>query len=139
MADREKTQDLMVPSGIYVLTKRFTAKEERRRVVAVIYDPQRIEAESVGFENHLNYFHTRGNGLAMGIARGLALFLNSSLVDRYFRQFNGHTQVNATDLRSLRYPSTEQLKALGRRFRTRMPDQGRIDEIVEETLFIPPV
>ncbi len=139
LADCEETQDLMVPSGIYVLTKRFTAKEERRRVVAVIYDPQRVEAESVGFENHLNYFHTRGTDLTMDMARGLALFLNSSLVDRYFRQFNGHTQVNATDLRSLRYPSTKQLKALGRRFRTRMPDQGRIDEIVEETLFSPPV
>ena len=35
----------------------------------------------------------------------------SSSVD--FRQFNGHTQVNATDLRSLRYPSEDQLVKLG--------------------------
>ena len=135
LADGAATAELRVPSGIYVLTRRFSAKEERRRVVAVIHEPQRVEAASVGFENHLNYFHTRGNGLTRVLARGLTLFLNSTLVDQYFRQFNGHTQVNATDLRSLRYPCPEQLRALGRRFRTRMPDQGRIDAIIETTLF----
>ena len=55
----------------------------------------------MGFENHLNYFHKKGRGIDMPLARGLAAFLNSTLVDAYFRQFNGHTQVNATDLRSL--------------------------------------
>jgi len=42
------------------------------------------------------------------------VFLNSTLVDQYFRQFSGHTQVNAADLRRLRYPSTEQLSRLAR-------------------------
>lgn len=46
-------------------------------------------------------------------ARGLCRFLNSSVADRYFRQFNGHTQVNATDLRAFRYPAAEVLEALG--------------------------
>ncbi len=40
----EQTQELLVPRAIYVLVKRFTSKEERRRVVACIYDPQRISA-----------------------------------------------------------------------------------------------
>ena len=60
--DSEGTQELLVPAAIYVLVKRFTSKEERRRVVACIYDPQRVQAERVGFENHLNYFHTRSRG-----------------------------------------------------------------------------
>jgi adenine-specific DNA-methyltransferase len=75
---------------------------EQQRVVACIYDPNRIQAERVGFENRLNYFHARGRGLRMDLAKGLAAFLNSTLVDVYFRQFNGHTQVNATDLRNFR-------------------------------------
>ena len=71
----------------------------------------------------------------MNFAKGLAVFLNSSLVDTYFRQFNGHTQVNATDLRSLRYPTAEQLNNMGCRVKQRMPDQERIDQLIEEVLF----
>ena len=64
-------------------------------------------------ENHLNCFHRRGRGIGLALARGLSLYLNSTLVDAYFRQFNGHTQVNATDLRSLKYPILPELEALG--------------------------
>jgi adenine-specific DNA-methyltransferase len=39
-------------------------------------------------------------------------YLNSQEVDDYFRVFSGHTQVNATDLRRLRYPTIEQLKSM---------------------------
>lgn len=133
--DCEDTASLMVPRGIYVLTKRFSSKEERRRVVAAIYDDGRIPASNIGFENHLNYFHVNGEGLNMMLAKGLTLFLNSSLVDQYFRQFNGHTQVNAADLRSLRYPTLMQLKQLGNRFRTRLPEQAHIDQLIDAILF----
>jgi len=128
----KKTQDLLLPSGHYVLTKRFSAKEERRRVVAAIYAPSTISPPFVGFENHLNYFHSRGNGLSENLAKGLALYLNSSLFDRYFRLFSGHTQVNATDLRKMRYPSYEQLLRLGAHVRHRMPDQETLDLILEK-------
>ncbi len=136
LADVDATADLMVMSGTYVLTKRFTSKEERRRVVAAVYDPGRLTDDTgrVGFENHVNYFHANGGGLPKLVARGLATYLNSSLVDRYFRQFNGHTQVNAADLRSLRYPSLEALRAMGRRIGASFPDQAGVDEIVEAAL-----
>ncbi len=128
----DRTDGLFVPAGYYVLTKRFTAKEERRRIVSVIYDPTRIDASFVGFENHLNYFHSTGRGLPPDLARGLAVFLNSSLLDRYFRLFSGHTQVNATDLRKMRYPSREQMLRLGREVKTILPDQQRIDSALEK-------
>lgn len=132
LADVAETEDLMVASGTYVLTKRFTSKEERRRVVAVVYDPARLptDVERVGFENHVNYFHANGGGLPKLVALGLALYLDSSLVDGYFRQFSGHTQVNAVDLRSLKYPSLDDLKAMGRRIGASFPEQEAIDEIV---------
>ena len=128
------SQELLVPGAIYVLVKRFTSKEERRRLVACIYDPQRILSERVGFENHLNYFHTRGRGLPMELAKGLAAFLDSTVVDVYFRQFNGHTQVNATDLRNLRYPNRAELESLGRRIGDAFPSQGELDALVEKEL-----
>lgn len=108
LADNSETLSLMVPAGVYVLTKRFSAKEEKRRLVAAIYD-----GGKVGFENHLNYFHENGKGLPMDLARGLSAFLNSEAVDQYFRIFSGHTQVNATDIRSLHFPTRAQLIALG--------------------------
>ena len=128
-----ETEDLLVPNGVYVLVKRFTAKEERRRVVATVFRPEGNLADfaSVGFENHLNYFHRKGRPLDGALAEGLALYLNSTVVDSYFRQFSGHTQVNATDLRSLRYPSKEQLGRLAASVGTGARDQAAIDAAVE--------
>jgi adenine-specific DNA-methyltransferase len=124
----DETSSLLIPAATYVLVKRFSSKEERRRIVACIFDPSRLPpCATVGFENHLNYFHVDGRGLPMELARGLAIFLNSTLIDQYFRQFNGHTQVNATDLRSIRYPTREQLVRLGRRVKVLPVDQANLD------------
>lgn len=131
----EMTRELLVPSEVYVLVKRFTAKEERRRVVACIYDPDKVATTSVGFENHLNYFHVNGGGLSMNLAKGLAAFLNSTVVDTFFRQFSGHTQVNATDLRALRYPSRAELDQLGAIIGDPATNQQDVDELVAQELF----
>lgn len=128
--DSDQTRSLLVPAGIYVLTKRFTSKEERRRLVACIYDPGRLLSHNVGFENHLNYIHKNGKGLDMCLARGLWAYLNSSALDLYFRQFNGHTQVNATDLRNVRFPTAEQLRRIGSHISNTSLDQEEIDSIV---------
>ncbi len=100
--------------------------------MAAIYDPSRIDAPLVGFENHLNYFHKHGKGLPEDLAKGLALYLNSTVADRYFRLFSGHTQVNATDLRKMPYPAYEQLMRLGAYVKGAMPDQKTIDTIIEK-------
>lgn len=121
---------LMRNEGHYVVTKRFTSKEERRRVVASIYNSS-LPGELVGFENHLNVFHANQKGVSQALAAGLGIFLNSTLVDRYFRQFNGHTQVNATDLRSLRYPDREDLERIGEQAGTANLSQRDIDDIIE--------
>jgi adenine-specific DNA-methyltransferase len=129
----EDTAPLLVPNGDYVLVRRFSAKEERRRVMAVHFEGARYPFDAVGFENHVNYFHLRGQGLDRPLARGLTIFLNSTFVDDYFRQFNGHTQVNAGDLRSLRYPTLMSLRKLGRA-RTGLADQSKVDRAVEALL-----
>ncbi len=132
LALESNAAELLVPQGVYVLVKRFSAKEERRRIVAAAFDSADVAPGPVGFENHLNYFHCSGSGLPRTFAVGLAAFLNSTLVDAYFRQFNGHTQVNASDLRSLRYPNTAQLTALGERIGGSFPPQSELDDIVSE-------
>jgi len=131
----EAVANQLVSNEPYVLVRRFSAKEERRRVVAAVYDPERLACEVVGFENHLNYFHRHGRGLSMTLARGLAAFLNSTILDQYFRQFSGHTQVNATDLRTLRYPTRAQLDRLGAAIGATFPDQNAVDALVAQELF----
>lgn len=126
----EQTAKWLMPNGYYVLTRRFSAKEERRRVVAFVVDPDELSTSSIGFENHLNVFHVGKHGMDRETAYGLALFLNSTFVDACFRAFSGHTQVNATDLRQMRYPSREQLKAFGRWADRRQLTQAEIDEYV---------
>ena len=127
--------DLLLPAGWYVLVNRFSAKEDRRRVVAALYDPVRIDAGCVAFDNKLNVLHRGNAGLPEHLAKGLAVFLNSTAVDAYFRQFSGHTQVNAGDLRSLRFPSAGVLDRLGRRVDGIMPVQEEINRLVRQEVF----
>lgn len=130
-----ETAGLLLPSGFYVATKRFSSKEEPRRIVAALYDPDSIPADRVGFENHLNVFHQDGHGLPERLARGLVAWLNSTLVDEHFRSWSGHTQVNATDLRKMRWPTRAELEALGHAM-TPLPDtQEALDRAVERVLF----
>ncbi len=132
--DNDETRPWLVPSGVYLLTKRFTSKEERRRLVACLYDPDLVKAQWVGFENHLNYFHSSGRGLERTLACGLFAFLNSTVVDQYFRRFSGHTQVNATDLRTLAYPDRNTLQAMGREMKSLDLSQDEIDQLVAKHL-----
>lgn len=128
------TEKMLLPHGTYVAVRRFSTKEERRRVFASVIEASRLPDGPVAFENHLNVFHREGGGLSEDLAWGLSAFLNSSSVDAFVRQFNGHTQVNATDLRSLRYPSRAELEAIGRRTREPVSDQIAIDALVAELI-----
>ncbi len=122
----------LMPRGHYVLVKRFSAKEERRRLVAYHLPLEALDAAHIGFENHWNIFHIGKHGIDEDTARGLAVFLNSTVLDEHFRVFSGHTQVNATDLRNMRYPSREQLRELGQRAKDQPDDQATIDRLLDE-------
>ncbi|MGE6592541.1 Eco57I restriction-modification methylase domain-containing protein [Bacillus mycoides] len=122
-------------SGIYVLVKRMTTKEEKKRIVAAVFDNSINPDQKVAFDNKLNYFHINNEGFgSLNLAKGLCLYLNSSLVDFYFRTFSGSTQVNVADLKSLQYPSFEILEKLGECYDEYLPTQEIIDQFVSEQL-----
>jgi tRNA1(Val) A37 N6-methylase TrmN6 len=126
----EETERWLYPNGFYCVVRRFSSKEERRRIVPNVIEPASFSgAEVLGLENHLNVLHESRHGLPKPLAYGLAVYLQSSQVDEDFRSFSGHTQVNATDLRLMKYPSREVLVALGEwRLSEDEPSQGMIDE-----------
>jgi adenine-specific DNA-methyltransferase len=114
IAENAETRRWLFPLGFYVAVKRFSSKEEKRRIVATLIDPAALPGSPIGFENHLNVIHINKGPLPEDLARGLVVYLNAKVVDDWFRQFNGHTQVNATDLRSLPFPSRKKLIEFGR-------------------------
>lgn len=126
----DKLKKSLWPAGYYVLIKRFSSKEERRRITAFLITPTSFKSELLAFENGWNVLHVQKSGLSAELATGLTCFLNSSEVDNYFRIFSGHTQVNATDLRNMRFPSIDGLCHMGRMYRPGMM-QSKIDAIVE--------
>lgn len=111
----DETERWLYPSGFYCIVRRFSSKEEKRRIVASVIDPADFgNPDMLGLENHLNVFHQSRHGLPEALARGLAVYLNTTAVDEHFRRFSGHTQVNATDLKLMKYPSRSTLMNLGK-------------------------
>lgn len=136
IACTDATERALYPVGHYCVVRRLSSKEEKRRIVTGVVVPRILRGvERVGFENHLNVFHARKRGLSAALARGLAAYLGSALVDAQFRRFSGHTQVNATDLRRLRYPSVEWLEGLG----TWVEVSAATPEQIEERILCPDV
>ena len=124
-----ETEKYLYPNGFYCVVRRFSSKEEKRRIVASVIRPDTFaDTEMLGLENHLNVYHENKHGLPEALARGLAMYLSTTGVDENFRRSSGHTQVNATDLRTMKYPSREALLKLGEwTLRHGEPTQAAID------------
>lgn len=126
-----KSEPLLVPDDNYVLLRRFSAKEQSRRLTAAPLLRGTLAHHLLAFENHLNYIHSPNGGMDEDLALGLALLLNSRLLDVYFRCLNGNTQVNATEIRSLPMPPLETIRQLGERWRR---GEHAIEPLVEDVL-----
>src|SRR5699024_3353456 len=109
----EETERMLYPNGFYTIIRRFSAKEEKKRIISGVTVPEMFNSPVLGFYNSLNVLHKDRKGMQQELAFGLYVYLSSTLVDKYFRLFNGHTQVNATDLRAMYFPSTKNLTLLG--------------------------
>ncbi|UVF19987.1 Eco57I restriction-modification methylase domain-containing protein [Microvirga terrae] len=127
------SQYILLPNLNYVLLRRFSAKEEKRRLVAAPYLAQNFDVPMIGLENHLNYIHKPGGSLSEDEVFGITALLNSSHLDTWFRAVNGNTQVSATEIRSMPLPPHDVIVALGRMARG-VVDLAGIDELVEQVL-----
>ena len=121
---------LLVPSSNYVLIRRFSAKEEPRRLTAAPYIAADFAVPEVGLENHLNCVHRPGGQLSEDEAWGLAALYNSRLLDTWFRAVNGNTQVSATELRAMPLPARETILALGQRTKCLADPMAELDALV---------
>ncbi|QWG71335.1 hypothetical protein EXW50_10670 [Bacillus mycoides] len=104
---------ILIPTKNYVVIKRFSSKEQFKRIYAAALLKKKFSYNMVGLENHLNYIYKKDGELSETDVLGLVSFLNSKLVNEYFCIINGHTQVNATDLKMMKFPSYDFLSELG--------------------------
>ncbi len=56
----EETKSLLLPNKNYVFLRRFSAKDDKSRLVATSYFADIKQAEFIGVENHLNYIYSTG-------------------------------------------------------------------------------
>lgn len=110
----DKTTSLLLPVKNYVLVKRFSSKEQKRRLYAAVLLESEFPYKIVGIENHVNYIHRPSGNLSLYEAFGIAAILNTTVIDNFFRSLNGNTQVNATDIRSLPFPVIEDIRIIGK-------------------------
>ena len=108
---------LLLPTQNYVLLRRFSAKEERRRLTASCLLASEVAEPFVAIENHLNYVYHADRQLSVDEIYGLAALFNSALLDRYFRVISGNTQVNATEIRCMKFPPLATVAHIGRKVR----------------------
>ena len=133
----EMTIPILVPVKNYVLIKRFTSKEQKRRLYAGVFLKSNFNFERIGIENHLNYIRKAKGILSDEETYGLAGIFNTSLIDRFFRMMNGNTQVNATDIMNLPLPSLDKIEEIGGLIKKSKPSIGlELDKIVLKVLEI---
>ena len=123
---------MLVPNANMVIMRRFSPKEDNRRVIAAPYLSGSMPGEVLGLENHTNYLYRTGGELTADEAKGFAAFLNSRVVDRYLRMVAGSTQVNAADLRAMPCPSLDRIIQIGRA----IPDVCTLDNADEAVDFV---
>ncbi len=123
---------MLVKNQNLVILRRFSPKEDVRRVTAAAYLSD-IPTEYLGIENHLNYIYGIGSSLTEYEAKGLCAYLNSLPVEEYFRDVAGSTQINARELNTLVFPSRKRLAEMGRLVQDSM-GLDQIDRIVLDVI-----
>ncbi len=98
----------------YLFVKRFTSKEEKRRLQCGIYLSRKYpKYDFISTQNKINFI-TGLKALSECVIYGLYVIFNSSLYDKYYRILNGSTQVNSTEVNSMPMPPMSIIEQMGK-------------------------
>ena len=105
---------LLIANSNYVLMRRFSPKEDKKRInTAPLYQTS-FKSAYIGLENHVNYIHRPNGTLSLEEITGLSAILNSQYLDVYFRTLNGNTEVSATEIRNIPLPDYDFIIKVGK-------------------------
>ena len=98
----------------YLFVKRFTAKEEHRRLQCGVYLARKHpEYTEISTQNKINFICGLRE-LSECVVYGLYVLFNSTLYDTYYRILNGSTQVNSTEINSMPVPPMDTIEKMGK-------------------------
>lgn len=111
-----ETENVVTHNTNTVFLKRFSSKEEQRRLQpAINLAADHPHITCFATENHVNYLVKKNSEISPCEAYGIFTILSSEIWDRYYRILNGSTQVNATEINSMPFPDTDTIQRIGRR------------------------
>lgn len=95
----------------FLMVKRFTSKEEKRRLQCGIYLKRKYpQFNYISTQNKVNFIKCTSPCMTYG----LYVLLNSTLYDDYYRILNGSTQVNSTEINQIPIPKRHIIEKMGR-------------------------
>lgn len=121
----------------YLFVKRFTAKEEKRRLQCGVYLAKKYpKYKAISTQNKINFI-TGLQGLSDCLVYGLYVILNSTLYDNYYRILNGSTQVNATEINSMPVPPLACIENMGKELiKLKDMSEENCDEILRRFMYV---
>jgi adenine-specific DNA-methyltransferase len=109
-------QGLIQDNKNYLFVKRFTAKEEPRRLQCGIYLAKKYpQYAKISTQNKINFIDGVMVEMSECLVYGLYVIFNSTLYDEYYRILNGSTQVNSTEINAMPVPELEFVQDMGRK------------------------
>ncbi len=107
---------LMQDNKNYLFVKRFTAKEEPRRLQCGVYLAKDFpQYRKISTQNKINFIDGFLTEMSECLVYGLYVLFNSTLYDEYYRILNGSTQVNSTEINAMPVPDLQCIQEMGKR------------------------
>ncbi len=124
---------LMQENKNYLFVKRFTAKEEPRRLQCGVYLSRKFpQYKKISTQNKINFIDGVLTEMSECLVYGLYVLFNSTIYDEYYRILNGSTQVNSTEINNMPVPELETIQEMGRKLiKTRDFSEKGCDLILE--------
>ena len=99
----------------YLFVKRFTAKEEPRRLQCGVYLAKNFpQYNKISTQNKINFIDSLSIEMSECLVYGLYVLFNSTIYDKYYRILNGSTQVNSTEINTMPIPDLKVIQEMGR-------------------------